>query len=123
MAATTDRGWDLTAAARDVIAFRDARDWAQFHLPKNLVAGLAIEAAELQELFLWDDPRTADDVRLDRERVARIAQEMADVTVYLLTLAADLGINLAEAVSDKLQDNARRYPVDQYRGSAEKAPH
>lgn len=123
MTAMGDSGWDLTGAARDAIAFRDARDWAQFHRPKNLAAGLAIEAGELQELFLWEEPKSAEEIRSDRARVTRIAEEMADVAVYLLTLASDLGVNLAEAVNDKLKDNAKRYPVDQYRGSAEKAPH
>lgn len=123
MTAVGDAGWDLTAAAHAVIAFREARDWAQFHRPKNLAAGLAIEAAELQELFLWDELKTADEIRTDDDKLTRIAQELADVTVYLLTMASDLQIDLADAVTAKLQDNARRYPADVYRGSAEKAPH
>ena len=115
--------WDLSAIAKEVIRFRSDRDWAQFHTPKNLVAGLTIEAAELQENFLWEDNLPANEVIKDAQRVELVAQEMADVAVYLVMLAHDLDINLAAAVTSKLRDNARRYPADEYRGRTDKAPH
>lgn len=105
------------------LEFRETRDWGQFHRPKELAAALTIEAAELQELFLWRDPEDAAEVRADPARLARISDELADVTVCILLLAHDLEIPLADAIERKLEANARRYPADRYRGSAEKAPH
>ena len=102
--------WDLAAAARAAVAFREERDWGQFHAPKNLAAGLVIEAAELLELFQWDDVRPADAVIEDGERMERVAQELADVAMYALLLAHDLDIDLPEAIARKLADNERRTP-------------
>lgn len=114
---------DLTEAQRATIAFRNERDWKQFHSPKNLVAGLAIEAAELQETLLWEDTKPADEVVADAGRLTKIRAEMADVAIYLLTLAHDLDVDLPAAILEKLADNARRYPPAQYRGRSDKAPH
>lgn len=115
--------WDLTDAARNVIAFRDDRDWSQFHSPKNLASGLVVESAELLELFQWDAVRPAAEIAGDPSLMPRISDELADVLVYALTLAHDLDIDLASAIATKLQDNARRYTSDTYRGRIDKAPH
>lgn len=116
------RRWDLSEAARQVIAFRDERDWTQFHRPKELAAGLAIEAAELQQLFLWREGEDATSVSADEERMDQIREEIADVAVFLLMLAHDLKVDLASAIAEKLDANARRYPAREYRASAKKAP-
>ena len=116
-------GWDLSNSVERVIAFREERDWGQFHLPKELAAGLAIEAAELQELFLWKPAEQAEVVRSDPDHLASIRDELADVVGFVIMLAHDLNIDLAAAVKSKLAANARRYPVDEYRGSSRKAPH
>jgi NTP pyrophosphatase (non-canonical NTP hydrolase) len=116
-------GLDLSDVASTVLKFRSDRDWEQFHTPKNLATGLAIEAAELQEVFLWQDNLTTDAVLNDEVRVQAAREEIADITVYLLMLANDLNINLADAVASKLEDNARRYPAEEYRGRSDKAPH
>ena len=95
------------ALQREAVRFRDERDWEQFHLPKDLALGLGIEAGELGELFLW---KTAAEVRQDLEKDAfrtRLAEEMADVQMFLLYLA-------------ELETNARKYPVEKSRGSARK---
>jgi NTP pyrophosphatase (non-canonical NTP hydrolase) len=113
--------WALSDAVRRIVEFRDARDWKQFHRPKELAAALAIEAAELQELFLWKDPEPSNEVAADAERMNRIEQEVADVTIYLLLLAHELGIDLRAAVDRKMVDNARRYEVERSRGRADKA--
>lgn len=108
---------ELCAAA---IRFRDERDWAQFHSPKNLALGLSIEAAELAELFLW---RTDAESRADLDEPEfreRLSHELADVLVYLLYLANDAGLDLAEAVRAKLALNAEKYPVERAKGSAKK---
>lgn len=84
---------------------------------------MAIEAAELQELFLWKNPESAAAVAADAKRMDLIRQEIADVALYVLLIAHDLDINLADAIDAKLAANAERYDVETYRGSAEKAPH
>ena len=98
-----------------IVAFRDARDWSQFHNPKDLAAGLAIEAAELQELFLWKKPEeVADAVSEKRER---ISEELADITWFLLLLSHEMDIDLLDAVAAKYEKNAAKYPVDKAKGS------
>lgn len=98
---------DLT---KEVIAFRDARDWGQFHTPSQVAAALAVEASELQALTLFDRTPDPED----------IAMELADVLIYAFTLAHDYGLNPAEIVMKKLRINAHRYPVKVSRGSAAK---
>jgi len=118
----TGNRWDLADCVAALEAFRDARDWRQFHRPKELAAGIAVEAAELQELFLWRDPETADQVSASPERMARLEEEVADVAIYLLMLAHDLGIDLRQAVNRKIARNGQRYDVNRSRGRADKAP-
>ncbi|MGQ9574820.1 MAG: nucleotide pyrophosphohydrolase [Thermoguttaceae bacterium] len=92
------------------------RDWHQFHTPKNLAMSLAIEAAELMEHFQW---LTADQSRAVAgrpEKLAAVAEELADVLCYALALANQLGIDLASAVQAKLAKNEAKYPADEFRG-------
>lgn len=106
---------DLQELSALVARFVEERDWAQYHAPKNLAAALAVEAAELQEIFLWrqlDDP--ADDKR------DAIEAEVADVAICLLNFCNRTGIDLADAVRRKLRDAERKYPVDRVRGRSEK---
>lgn len=104
---------------KKILAFRDARDWEQFHTPRNLAAALAIEAAELQEVMLW---KTEDEVRelLDSPKITRLEEELGDVLIFALLLADAIGVDPAEAVRRKLQENAAKYPEDQARGRADK---
>ena len=108
---------DLVAA---VTRFRDERDWAQFHTPKNLAAATAIEAAELQERFLWKTDAEVDQDLADAAKRSAVADEIADVVMFAMLLADRLGIDLAEAISAKLAANAKKYPVKLARGSARK---
>ena len=108
---------DLVAA---VCRFRDARDWAQFHTPKNLAAAVAIEAAELQERFLWKTDAEVDRELADAAKKAGVAEEIADVVMFAMLLADRLGIDLAEAIAAKLAANERKYPVQLARGNARK---
>lgn len=103
-----------------VIRFREARDWKQFHELKDLVLGLQIEAAELAEILLWKTHEEADQLAQDEKTRRRLAEEMADVLIFLLYLAEDTGISLADAVRDKLIENGRKYPVAKARGSRKK---
>jgi len=97
----------------DIIRFRNDRNWAQYHSPKNLAISISIEAAELLELFQWRDGLPSD------KRTAA-AEEIADVYIYLVTLAHDLNISIEGAVKDKLEKNGKKYPVDKSYGNAKK---
>jgi NTP pyrophosphatase (non-canonical NTP hydrolase) len=114
-------GWDLTSCMEQLRAFRDERDWAQFHNPKDLAAAIAIEAAELQELFLWKDMAGVDEVTDSPTLRPRIESELADVLIYSLYLADRLNIDLAQVTTDKLASNGERYDVEGHRGKAVKA--
>ena len=103
-----------------VCRFRDARDWAQFHTPKNLAAATAIEAAELQERFLWKTDAEVDQDLADAAKKAGVAEEIADVVMFAMLLSDRLGIDLAEAIAAKLAANEQKYPVKLARGNARK---
>jgi NTP pyrophosphatase (non-canonical NTP hydrolase) len=92
------------------------REWEPFHSPKNLVMGLSIEAAELMEHFLWIDNDASRQVTADAEARTGVADEIADVTLYLLALCNTLGLDLSECVAQKLVKTARKYPVERSRG-------
>jgi NTP pyrophosphatase (non-canonical NTP hydrolase) len=103
-----------------VQAFVDERDWRQFHTPKNLAMSLAIEAAELMEHFQWVDVAESTTRGRDPARRGEIADEIADVCCYLLSLVNVLDLDLSEAVRSKLLKNATKYPVDEVRGKSER---
>jgi NTP pyrophosphatase (non-canonical NTP hydrolase) len=94
------------------LRFRDARNWKQFHDPKNLSIGLAVEAAELQELFLWKTDEEVKELLASEKGRDRMREEIADVLVFLLYLSDSCGIDLADSVSRKIALNERKYPVD-----------
>lgn len=105
----------LAEAVRD---FGRARDWHRYHTPKNLTAALIVEAAELIEPFQWLTPE--ESCNLSDVQHEAVCQEMADVLIYLVSLANCLDINLLQAAEAKLAINARKYPVAQCKGSAVK---
>ncbi len=92
------------------------RDWHQFHTPKNLSIALAIEAAELMEHFQWIDAQESRAVAHDPARRAAVGEELADVVCYALAMANELGIDVSDALRQKMVKNAQKYPVDRYRG-------
>ena len=98
--------------------FAQARDWEQFHAPKNLACALSVEAAELLEHFQW--LTEAQSQSLSPEKTAQVAAEAADVFLYLLQLCDKLGIDLIAAAHSKLLVNGEKYPVSQSRGSSKK---
>jgi dCTP diphosphatase len=111
----------LSSLQEAALRFRDERDWAKFHTPKDLALGLTIEAGELAELFLWKTPAQADAaLREDAEFRRRLGEELADVQIFLLYLARAGGLDLGAAVRAKLAANAAKYPVEKARGSAAK---
>jgi NTP pyrophosphatase (non-canonical NTP hydrolase) len=112
-----DSWQDLMAAIR---RFRDERDWSQFHTPKNLAAAIAIEAAELQEQFLWKTDKEIDrNLKAGPKREA-VVEEIADVLMFALLLADRLEIDVSNAITDKLAANELKYPVALARGNARK---
>ena len=95
--------------------FRDERDWGQFHDSKNLALALSIEAAELNELFLWKKEDESEQV--DR---AKLREELADVFAYAIMLAGRHGLEVSDIVKEKIAKNAAKYPVEKSKGSAAK---
>ena len=100
--------------------FASARDWDQFHTPKNLAMALAGEIGELLELFQWLTPAESFQLGSDPLNQSRVAAELADILIYALRIADVLGVDLADAVSAKIDLNETRYPIEQARGSARK---
>ena len=112
---TNDSLADLTAQVR---AFADARDWQQFHSPKNLAAAMTVEAGEVLEHFQW--LTEAESEALSAEKRREVELELADVLIYLVRLADRLGVDLIAAAARKIAINAEKYPVDQAKGSNKK---
>src|SRR5215467_4052477 len=98
--------------------FADERDWGQFHSPKNLSMSVAVEAAELMEHFLWVDSEESRQLIRDPARLAAVGEEVADVACLLLNLSNVLGIDLSQAILEKVAKNAIKYPVEQFRGKS-----
>lgn len=112
---TDDR---LSTMARLILQFRDERDWKQFHNPKDQALSLVLEAAELMELMQWKNGEELERHLVDKR--ADLEDELADVLGWIMLIAADRGINLAEAFYRKLAKNHAKYPAEQVRGSAKK---
>lgn len=109
---------DLHALRDQLRSFAEARDWGQFHSPKNLASALAVEAAELLEHFQW---LTEDQSRsLDEHQIAEIGLEAADVLLYLIQLSDKLGFDLLDAARRKIGINGAKYPVETARGNSRK---
>jgi NTP pyrophosphatase (non-canonical NTP hydrolase) len=106
--------------AEAVVAFRDAREWRQFHHPKDLAISIALEAAELLEHFQWKTPDEAARYLRARRNRHRVAAEMADLLILMISLADVLGEDLVAAARRKLRLNERKYPVARARGNARK---
>jgi NTP pyrophosphatase (non-canonical NTP hydrolase) len=114
-APSNDRIEYLTATLRE---FATARDWNQFHTPKNLAMALAAEAGELLEIFQWLTPEASSN--LPPEKLLRAKEEIGDIQIYLARLADQLGIDPVAAAEEKVADNQNKYPVDKARGNAKK---
>ena len=106
---------DINTLMEALVKFRDERDWKQFHDSKNLAIALSIEAAELNELFLWKDVKESEQVDIQR-----IKEELADVFAYALLLAEKHQLNVSEIVLDKIHRNSEKYPVEKSKGNAQK---
>lgn len=95
--------------------FRDERDWSQFHDSKNLATAISIEAAELNELFLWKTIRESEEVD-----VSKIKEELADILSFSFLLAEKHGLDPFDIIAEKIKINAEKYPIDKAKGTATK---
>jgi NTP pyrophosphatase (non-canonical NTP hydrolase) len=105
---------------RQVLAFRDERDWRQFHSPKDLAISISLEAAELLERFQWKSSAEVAALVADPQGRRQVSWEMADILILLISLADVLGADLMKSAREKLRENERRYPVERARGTARK---
>ena len=112
----SDQTTTLSDLRRRVQDFVIARDWAQFHNPKDLSVSLCIEAAELLEEFQWLNPDEVEESCSDAKARARVAGELADVLIYGFSLANALDLDIATAVTEKLAASAAKYPADRFQG-------
>ncbi|HAQ37492.1 MAG TPA: nucleotide pyrophosphohydrolase [Saprospirales bacterium] len=103
---------DIQSITAQLVLFRDERDWAQFHNPKDLALALSIEAAELLELFLWKNAEDAD--------TDKLKDELADVFSFAFLLAEKYQLDVQQIIQEKILKNADKYPVDLARGTAKK---
>ena len=111
---------DLEKIIRHQREFAEARDWDQFHTPKNLAMALVAEGGELLELFQWLTEEQAGRVMQSPERAEAVRHELADIFFYLARLADKLGVDLEAAFWEKMRENEKKYPADLARGNAKK---
>ncbi|MEN8713658.1 MAG: nucleotide pyrophosphohydrolase [Verrucomicrobiales bacterium] len=109
---------ELTKVTEQIREFRDKRDWAQFHNPKDMAIAISLEAGELLEHFLWKGPEEVD-ARVESHK-EEITEEISDIAIYLVELADNLGIDLLAAMTDKIAKNDVKYPTAQVKGSSKK---
>lgn len=109
---------ELDVLAGRLREFAAKRDWDQYHSPKNLSMALAAEAGELLEHFQWMSEQQSRSI--EAKNLAGIEEEIADIQLYLIRLADQLGINIIEAAHRKIDINATKYPADKVRGSSRK---
>jgi len=110
---------NLEDLRNEVAQFAKDRDWDQFHSVRNLVLAMVGEVGEVAEILQWTDDDKVAELLSDGGR-ERLAEELADVLIYLIRVADRSGVNLEQAVRDKLASNDQKYPKDKSRGSAKK---
>ncbi|MCW8942625.1 MAG: nucleotide pyrophosphohydrolase [Gammaproteobacteria bacterium] len=109
---------DLDTLTRRLREFADARDWEQFHSPKNLTMALSVEVAEIVEHFQWLSEAQSNE--LPEQTLDKVETELADTLLYLVRLADKLDIDLLDAARRKIEINEQKYPVEKSRGNAKK---
>lgn len=110
---------ELEALRARLAEFAAARDWDQFHSPKNLAMALIAECAELVEHFQWLTEQQS--IAISAEKRSAVRLELADILIYLLRISDKLDIDLLDAARDKIAINEERYPADKVRGDARRA--
>jgi len=107
---------DIADITKQLLSFRDERDWQQFHDSKNLALALSIEASELNELFLWK----STEIEINSVNKERLSEELADVFAYALLLAKKNKLDVIKIIEDKIRKNSEKYPVNRAKGSSKK---
>jgi len=116
-----DKNTTLQDLKRLLSKFRDDRDWGKFHDPKNLAQAISIEAAELQELFLWQDAKeVVKKIKSDTVYRKEVEEEFADIIIFAINFANAVEINVAKVVKEKIDKNNKKYPVEKAKGRADK---
>lgn len=111
---------DVSSMTVALANFAKERDWDQFHSPKNLVMALSAEVGELTEIFQWLSEEESKNVCNDRKGAEAVHDELADVALYLVRIASVLGVDLNQAVTEKLKKNSEKYPVSKALGNHKK---
>lgn len=120
MSSINDAETPLQEIKDRVLAFAQAREWEQFHSPKNLSMAIAAEAAELMEHFLWQSPQQSHTDLEAAALRAKVEEELADVFIFAIEFANVAGIDIAAIIEKKMQRNGEKYPVEKARGRSEK---
>lgn len=107
---------ELKKLTQKITAFRDARDWKQFHNPKDAALSLVLEAVEVLEHFQWKNGEKLEQYLNENKK--EVAKELADVLYWVLLMAHDLDIDLPQIAEEKLQESAQKYPVEKVKGKA-----
>jgi NTP pyrophosphatase (non-canonical NTP hydrolase) len=111
---TKNKGADIKGLTKKIIAFRDARDWKQFHNPKDLAISLVLEAGEVMEHFQWKNEKEI--AKHIAENKTAISEELADTLYWILLMSHDLDIDILKAVENKMIQNEAKYPIAKARG-------
>jgi len=105
---------NISEITKRIIAFRDARDWKQFHNPKDLALSLVLEASEVMEHFQWKNPKEIEEYL--KTNKTDIGEELADTLYWILLMGNDLGIDVMKALENKIEKNEAKYPVEKAKG-------
>ena len=105
---------DIKKITKRIIDFRDARDWKQFHNPKDVALSLVLEAGEVMEHFQWKNDQEVKDYIISHKE--HIGEELADVLYWVLLMSKDLNIDITKALEDKLEKNNKKYPIEKSKG-------
>ncbi|MFH0929101.1 MAG: nucleotide pyrophosphohydrolase [Candidatus Aenigmatarchaeota archaeon] len=103
-----------------VAKFRDEREWAKYHTPKDLAVSISVEANELLELFQWKTNEEVEELLKKNEKYQKVLEELADVMIYCLNLADTIGGDVSDAVKKKLEHNEKKYPIEKIKGNYRK---
>jgi NTP pyrophosphatase (non-canonical NTP hydrolase) len=99
-------------------AFREEREWKQYHSARNVALSVVLEAAELLEIFQWKTDKESEEITRDPATRQKISDELADILLYIMLMADDLDIDLVKAAKEKIEKNAAKYPIDKSKGKA-----
>jgi NTP pyrophosphatase (non-canonical NTP hydrolase) len=114
---TNDNSTTIDYLKKLVVKFRDDRDWKKYHNPKDLAISISIESNELLELFQWKTLEEIQKLLENPDYIKKIKNELADVIIYSLSLADILGIDVSQAVIEKIKLNEEKYPVEKFKGN------